>query len=166
LNVLGSELPLNVDIRAIHVDYINPERYPRFFLALQESDVSPRPRAVKPGDEDDVFHLLDPQSKPSGEREPAVDVLDYPLAEGPTCDGVLAFSLYGKEQGRAALPPSAQIRDPRKISRPWKVQKVNNETSTKKVPHPRCGMELRWRAADSGRKVMIGLDHANVDVFG
>ena len=60
LNVFGSELPLNVDIRAIHVNYINPERYLRFFLAFQESDVSPRPRAVKPGDEDDVFHLLDP----------------------------------------------------------------------------------------------------------
>jgi len=139
---------LNVDIRAMHVDYINPERCLPFFLALQESDVRPRPRAVKPGDEDDVFHVLDPQPKPSGEREPAVNVLDYPLAEIPTCDGVLVFSLYGKEQGRTTLSPSAQIRDLGKILR-------------------RCGIDLRlrWREADSGRKVMIGLDHANVDVF-
>jgi hypothetical protein len=65
-------------------------------MASQESDICPRFRAIAAGNQDYFLHLLDPQSKPSGEGEPGVDVLYYPLGEIPPRDSVPTLSLYWK----------------------------------------------------------------------
>jgi len=41
------------------------------------------------GDQNDVLHLLNSQSKLSGESEPAVDMFDHPLAKISAREGVL-----------------------------------------------------------------------------
>jgi hypothetical protein len=78
-------------------------------MAPQESNVSPGPRAVTPGNQYDVLHVNKTQSKPLSEGETAFDMFNYPLAKIPPCNSVLALSSYRKEQYRAVLPPVAQI---------------------------------------------------------
>jgi hypothetical protein len=43
---------------------------------------------MTPGDQNDVLHLLNSQSKLSGESEPAVDLFDHPLAKIAARKGV------------------------------------------------------------------------------
>ena len=45
-------------------------------------------------DQDNILHLFNTQSKPSGPHEPAVDVADHPLAEILTRYCVLLLGLY------------------------------------------------------------------------
>ena len=75
---------------------------------------------MAPGNEDDVLHVLNSQSKPSRKSEPDPDMLDYPLAKIPSRYGVLALSRYWKERYCATLLLRAQIRHLRKIV--WTVK--------------------------------------------
>jgi hypothetical protein len=69
----------------------------RVRVTLQESDVSQEPRAVAPGNEDDIFHLFDPRPKSPRKSEPDLDMLDYPLAKIPSRHRVLASDRCWKE---------------------------------------------------------------------
>jgi hypothetical protein len=50
-------------------------------LAFQERNAGPTSAAMTPGDQHDVFHLLNSHSKSSGEGEPVVDVPHHPLTK-------------------------------------------------------------------------------------
>jgi hypothetical protein len=63
-------------------------------LVPQESDVCPRSRAITASNENDLFHIFDPQLKPLGESEPAADVLHYPPAKSTLSKSVLTPSCY------------------------------------------------------------------------
>ena len=78
--------------------------------ALQEGDISPRPRTIAPGNQNDFFHLIYPKSKPPGKGEPAVNVLEYPLSKVSPRASILTLSLHRKGQHRAAAPSSARKR--------------------------------------------------------
>jgi hypothetical protein len=47
-------------------------------------------------DQNNLLHLHDSQSKPSGESEPTVDMFDYPLAEVSPRKCVLTLSIHWK----------------------------------------------------------------------
>jgi hypothetical protein len=49
-----------------------------------------------PSDQDDVLHPVNSQFKPSGPREPAVDMLNYPLSELGIRYRVLPLGFYWK----------------------------------------------------------------------
>ena len=51
---------------------------------------------MSPSDQDDILHPVNFQSKLSGPREPAIDMLDYPLAEISFRYCVLRLGLYWK----------------------------------------------------------------------
>jgi hypothetical protein len=63
-------------------------------FVFKESKVSPRSRSITASNQDDFFHLVDSQSKLSGEGEPAIDILHHPGAKIPLRKGVFTSSLH------------------------------------------------------------------------
>jgi hypothetical protein len=65
-------------------------------LPAREYNISARPCAMGPSDQDDILHPIYFQPKLAGPREPAVDMPDDPPAEIWTRYRVLRLRLYWK----------------------------------------------------------------------
>jgi len=63
-------------------------------LVAKESSIGPRSRAITASNQDDLFHLFDPQPEPSGEGKPAADMRRYPPAKITLRESVLTPSCY------------------------------------------------------------------------
>jgi hypothetical protein len=86
-------LKIDAGIRAING--LRGKRLP-IDLTSQKSDIGPGSRTITTSDQNDLFHLLDSQSKPSDEGKPTADVLKHPLAKVILRKGVFASSLDWK----------------------------------------------------------------------
>ena len=97
-NAVGGDPPINTDFRAITIKQ-NPKRYAGICASviLRKSNVEPRPRAVTPGNQDDVLHVIKAKPEVLSEGEPAFDMFKYPFSEISPCNSVLAPRLYRKE---------------------------------------------------------------------
>ena len=71
---------------------LHPKCYLRiiFRVVSKESNVSP---ATIASNQNDFFHFLDSQSKPSGEGEPAINMFHDPVAKITLRRGVFVSSL-------------------------------------------------------------------------
>jgi hypothetical protein len=54
-------------------------------FVFKKCNVTPRSRSITASNQDNFFHLIDSQSKLSGEGEPAIDMLHHPSAEVTLC---------------------------------------------------------------------------------
>jgi hypothetical protein len=63
-------------------------------MASQESNVCPRSRAITASNQNNVFHLFDPQPKLSGEGEPFVDMPYYPPLKLALRQSIFTLSMY------------------------------------------------------------------------
>jgi hypothetical protein len=70
----------------------NPESCLCIMFVSKESNVSPRSRVITASNQYDFLHLLDSQTKPSGEREPAIDMFHNPSAKITLSEGVFTLS--------------------------------------------------------------------------
>ena len=60
---------------------LNPECCLCIMFVSKESNVRPRSRSITASNQNNFFHLVDSQSKLSGEGEPAIDMLHHPGAK-------------------------------------------------------------------------------------
>ena len=67
------------------------KRYLCAYPVLREGDIDPRSRAMKPCNENDIFHAGDTTTKALRNLEAGVDILEHPFAEITASHGVLAF---------------------------------------------------------------------------
>jgi hypothetical protein len=63
-------------------------------VVSQESNVCPRSRVMAASNQNNFFHLFDPQPKLSGEGEPLVDMLYYPQLKITSSKSVFTPSFY------------------------------------------------------------------------
>ena len=98
--VLARNLP--IDGGTIYIRDLKPKSYLCIHPILVEDNICPRSCAMKPSDEDYVFHLY-PQSTLLRKSEPGVDMLNYPFAELFLGEGVFTQSRDGKGQHGTVL---------------------------------------------------------------
>lgn len=65
---------------------------------LVESNIGRRSREIATSNQDNLFHPLDSESKPSGEGKPMIDIFEYPLAKIIQRQGVFTSSIYREGQ--------------------------------------------------------------------
>jgi hypothetical protein len=90
--MLGRGLPLDINSTAV-ID-LEPECCLCIVFAAKESNIGPRSRVITASNQYNFFHLLDPQSKPSGEGEPTIDMLHDPRAKITLREGIFTSSLH------------------------------------------------------------------------
>jgi hypothetical protein len=90
--MLGRGLPLDIDSTAM-ID-LEPECCLCIIFASKESNITPRSGVITASNQNDFFHLLDSQSKPSSEGEPTINMLHNPRAKITLRKGIFASSLH------------------------------------------------------------------------
>ena len=78
------------------MDHVNPQRCLSICLSLKEGNISPRPRKMQPGNQDDFFHVFYPEPKPPSKGEPGIDMLDHPAAKIAPGTSIQTLDIYWK----------------------------------------------------------------------